>query len=348
MEHQSFPFRGKTGGKRRPKKDRAKLTKVQKKALKWAKKHPEPQSVSPDTGGELFHSGIVSPASATGVIANYVINSSATTTATLGPAVTGAWYGNGTATMATNEPTTIWTSWIDTTDTTGYSPTCDHRTWRGWLNNDSGTAVTGQREHECIYRTDVTWRTMLGSGDEADLYYNPNDRVQQARIARERRIQDEAEYQRRRMERAARDAEERRRWEAEAAERRQRVAAARARSYELLHRHLTDEQKNMLESEDRFLVVAQSGKVYEIRRGIYQNVYLLDERGRAVEQLCCLPRGGVPEGDVMLGQMLHLMAGEEHFRSIANRWELRDVRGAQLDRRLPLNSGAAAMDRHAA
>lgn len=283
------------------------------------------------------------------VVANYTINSSATTTATLGTTVTGGWYGYGG--MATNEPI-IWTSWNSATDSTAYTPTCEHReVWRVWMDSGSTdtTSITGyERRDERICQTDVTWRTMLGSGDEADLFYNPNDRVQQARIARERRLQDEAEYQRRRMERAAREAEQRRQWEAEDAERRQRVAAALTRSYELLHRHLTDEQKNMLESEDRFLVTSQSGKVYEIRRGIHQNVYLLDDQGRAVEQLCCLPRGGVPEGDVMLGQMLHLMAGEERFRSIANRWELRDVRGDQLDRRLPLNAGAVAMDRRAA
>jgi hypothetical protein len=63
------------------------------------------------------------------------------------------------------------------------------------------------------------------------------------------------------------------------------------------------------------------------------NIFRLDDQGRAVEELCCyIP--GVPEGDNLLGQMLHLMSNEEGFRNGSNRWELRDMNPA--DRRLPL------------
>jgi len=187
-----------------------------------------------------------------------------------------------------------------------------------------------------------------GRGNQADFHVDPNDQIQKARFRRERRLQDEAEYQRTRMEREARAAERRLQYEVEEAERRKKRETALARSYALLFRHMTDEQRNMLETENRFLVMSQSGRIYEIRRGMHQNVYLLNNQGHPVEQLCCLPSGGCPEGDVMLAQMLYLMTDEERFRQRANRWELQDMNGNQRDRRLPLTDGARQLDRAAA
>ena len=97
---------------------------------------------------------------------------------------------------------------------------------------------------------------------------------------------------------------------------------AKDRSYQLLYQHLTDEQKTMLENENKFLVVSHKGNIYEIRRGRHMNVFRLGLEGKPVEKLCCLPGGGVPEGDVMLAQMLHLMTNEDRFRKKANKWEI--------------------------
>jgi hypothetical protein len=261
-----------------------------------------------------------------------------------------------------------------TTNTTTAATTVNFPMWDQWNANWAPTGwnaapttatdwVTPTRNmvDQRLYSRQQEWARWQGQGNQADLHYNPNDQVQRARIQRDRLAQNEAQYQQQRMERAAREAEDRRLWEARAPERaaaaaRQAAEAARQaearttalkRSYDLLFRHLTDEQKTMLESENRFLIEVKSGKIYEIRRGIHQNIYRLDDQGHPVEQLCCLPQGQVPEGDVMLAQMLHLMVNEEGFRKVANRWELRDMTG-QLDRRRPLTDGAVQVDRRAA
>jgi hypothetical protein len=255
-----------------------------------------------------------------------------------------------TASITVNLP--MWTAWNANWAPTngGVTPT----TAAAWANPDMGEQRLTSRKQG--------WARWQGQGNQADLQYNPNDQVQRERLRRERALQTEAQYQQQRMERAARDAEEHRQWEARAPERAAALARQAAehqarqealktalkRSYDLLFRHLTDDQKNMLESENRFLIEVKSGKIYEIRRGMHQNIYRLDGQGRPVEQLCCLPQGQVPEGDVMLAQMLHLMVDEEGFRKVANRWELRDMTGQQLDRRRPLTDGAIVVDRRAA
>lgn len=376
---ESVPFSGR-GGYRQPPKARPKLTKLQKKGLKWARKHPEPPpnydrityynnsgatinvslAATPTSLDEVLYGFVGEPATQETytqvaravqvfITDHYAHNIYTPTTATTDlytPAtdttvvrqipVTGVtlYTGNqitGTFTINTTSNITVtlpmsWEAWNE--------QLCAHSA-QGWVDSHS------QRAREAA----GAWVRWQGQGHQADLYYNPNDQVQKARIRRERLLQQEAERAQQRMEQAARDAEARRQWEAGAPERErlrleQEVALvqAKGRSYELLFRHLTDEQKAMLDNEHRFLIISQSGRMYEIRRGIMHNVFRLDEQGRAVEELCCyIPE--VPEGDNLLGQMLHLMANENEFRRSSNRWELRDM--SPVDRRQPLHGREA-------
>ena len=360
----AVPFSGRSehSGRRLAPMPRPKLSKIQKKALKWGRKHPVS---APPAGGATFTSsnaytwiptavsletdnfdlasrlaGFVGRAATqetvnqlTNAVRLYTTNASATATYT--PTYT---LSNADATTDTTGVTLNVTSGntiiVNSTFTGTITVPMSWADWNAeWVTPTSGWSLnTKCNDHQ--------WRQWQSRGHGSDFLYDPNDRLGKERLRRERLVLQEAENQRLRMEREARAAEERRRWEAEAPERERRrleaeqqQKAALSRSYALLFRHLTDEQKNMFESENRFLIIGQSGHIYEIRRGIMHNIFRLDEQGRAVEELCCyIPN--VPEGDVLLGQMLHLMANEDEFRRGSNRWELRDM--SQADRRLPL------------
>lgn len=373
----SVPFSGRGGrgehsGRRRAPMPRPKLTKVQKKALKWSRKHPEPEG----SRGVLYNQLLAATSSAaTTVNVNFsenlrgylgqpatqetlaqisnavrvwVINAENqglfTPTATYTPTTpsTSFWTGNNDTTAGVNIiPSTAVTFSTASATTATITLPMSWTDWnREWYTPASRPATGWEVRRHNHYATDPAWSQWQGRGNADDLWYDPNDQLQKQRLRREREIIREAEA-----------AESRRRWEAEAPERerrrlaeleRQRVEnqqreqqrqTALKRSYELLFRHLTDEQKNMLETENRFLITAQSGRLYEIRRGTMHNIFRLDDQGRAVEELCCyIP--GVPEGDNLLGQMLHLMTNEDEFCRGSNRWELRDMN--QVDRRLPL------------
>jgi len=363
----SVPFGGK-GGSRKPPKVRPKLTKLEKKALKWAQKHPEGNAPR----GNL--TTLIASSAATVYCEDLRQNALA---GFIGQLATprnlehvnhaAQVYLHQAAGVFYNTPTAGSLNLAGTvaiTTTTNTATTWNVPMWTDW-NANWTPVTTASATLDGYYPRIVAgndWTRWQGQGHQADLCYNPNDQVQRARLREARYLQDEAQYQQRRMARAAADAEQRRQWEAQAPERAAQAArqaeeatrqaearkTALKRSYELLFRHLTDDQKNMLESENRFLIEVKSGKIYEIRRGIHQNIYRLDDQGRPAEQLCCLPQGQVPEGDVMLAQMLHLMVNEEGFRKVANRWELRDMTGQQLDRRVPLTQGAVQVDRRAA
>lgn len=90
------------------------------------------------------------------------------------------------------------------------------------------------------------------------------------------------------------------------------------RAETLLHTNLTRHQRRMLRTRNRFYVRSQHGRRYEIERGHHANVYEVDRRGQRVSRLCVYPTGGVPEGDCMLAQKLHLQANEEAFRRTAH------------------------------
>jgi hypothetical protein len=101
-------------------------------------------------------------------------------------------------------------------------------------------------------------------------------------------------------------------------EREERVAA-RTRARVLLEDFLNDEQKVELERHSRFHVTGSRGRRYCIRTtGQAGNVDLLKDDGQVQAQLCCHPRGYLPDGDAWLMQMIELRHDEDHFLATAN------------------------------
>lgn len=90
------------------------------------------------------------------------------------------------------------------------------------------------------------------------------------------------------------------------------------RAETLLHEQLRPGQRRMLRLRNHFYVRSQHGRRYEINRGHHGNVYEVDGKGKRVARLCVYATGGVPEGDCMLAQKLHIEYDEDHFRRVAN------------------------------
>lgn len=99
---------------------------------------------------------------------------------------------------------------------------------------------------------------------------------------------------------------------------------ARARARRLLKGKLDDFQRHSLKKRGYFDVVSESGKLYRVKTGMSRNVYLLDAKGREVENLCAYVTGDCPDFDTMLMQKLMLECNEQEFRRLANRWTKRD------------------------
>lgn len=372
----SVPYGGKGQGhgKRLKKRKPAKLTKEQKKALKWARKHPEEGNPSVMVGLDL-----TGPVALNGPVRMYNNNITVTNAATTitGDDTTSLYTPSSyTPTIQLNQfvgqPATDRTyaeiqraaaAYADQFTATGNVITAtnvyvDNGTtgaftvndWAAWNQETTGGGLSvwvdvanphpqQNRVQSTPRYQDTSWAGWQGRGHEADMWVNPNDQLQQRRLRQERDLAAEADRALRRQEQMAQETVRREERRVQLAAETERRKAAKDRSYALLHRHLTDEQLTMLENESRFLIEVNSGKIYEIRRGIHQNIYRLNDEGRIVEQLCAAPRGDIPEGDAMLAQMLHLMVNEEEFRRVANTWDMQDHR-SNADRRLPLRAAA--------
>jgi len=118
-------------------------------------------------------------------------------------------------------------------------------------------------------------------------------------------------------------AAERERMAAQAADyaeqRRKAIACARA----LLLAMLTHQQREQLQRDQFFEVIAKHSKRrYRIRQGTHGNVRLLDDAGREVVRYCGQPPG-VPEDDAMLAQKLQLEHDEAEYLRRANATPLR-------------------------
>jgi hypothetical protein len=398
----SVPFCGRsaTSGKRlRKKPPKPKLTKEQKKALQWARLHPEHEDIYARTerrvlANQSLQGSIVVASANQGVIhatlentlERFIGQPATEETRRLIEQKTTAW-------TRTNATATAVTSHYDYVDTTGFRarvPATDYYQYEATfaaqdrvrdniirayydhddrgnvtvsefprtvttfpntgsitMNNTSST-ITVSDQSWAQWSTskapkkkvhDQSWAGWQGGGHEADLWCNPNDRVQQQRLRRARDLATEADRAIARQAEIAQLAVRREARRIEDAARVERRGVAKVRSYNLLHRHLDEDQLGMLENEGRFLIESRSGQLYEIRRGIHQNIYRLNEEGRIVEQLCAAPSGDLPEGDAMLAQMLHLMVNEEGFRQVANKWDFADHRHTE-DRRLVLPRAA--------
>jgi hypothetical protein len=117
--------------------------------------------------------------------------------------------------------------------------------------------------------------------------------------------------------------ERQREWERRHAERNQRTKTAAARAEEILRLLLDDQQWASWRVYEQFTITTPAGNRYRIRRGVSENVYLLDDTGEIVETLCAHPErmgddGQLPVEDVVIAQVLALRADEAGYRRVAN------------------------------
>ena len=98
-------------------------------------------------------------------------------------------------------------------------------------------------------------------------------------------------------------------------------ARAEKRSHALLCRHLTREQRQMLNGLGHFYVEAADGYTYRIEYGIHGNLKWVDpETDETLIHYCVSPEG-VPAYDVMLAQKTYLELQPELLLEKANSWE---------------------------
>lgn len=123
-----------------------------------------------------------------------------------------------------------------------------------------------------------------------------------------------------------------RREESEAAERKKREAeqkAADEKAAALLRDNLTKEQADALDKHKTFAVIGSDGERYEIDVTKRQhNVFLTDEQGNRVREFCIHNGYKTPMADSHLAQKLLLEADAEHFKRVANKWDLVPARKA--------------------
>jgi len=94
---------------------------------------------------------------------------------------------------------------------------------------------------------------------------------------------------------------------------------AHARSLQLLRESLSTEQREQHEKQGYFEVIGgQTGRRYRIKNGAQMNIEMLDTRGRSISELCFMPEGGLPVGDVMLAQKFALELFEQDALKVAN------------------------------
>lgn len=218
--------------------------------------------------------------------------------------------------------TTVWTSWTNTTCTTGsaWQYWCDHHNqtsagitvvrvaespdvWGGWIDGgtDTRTAET---------TTTNVWIGWTTAGDETRIELRQGDNVERAVITRHAEASGQLVQQR--LARQALD-EKRRKREA-------RMKLLRAKR--LLKENLDAEQKKMLMENDCFYVRGKSGQMYRIRQGRVANVdkVSVDNQGdeKVTHRLCAHPSSYCPNYDTMLAQKLMLETDEQRFLQIAN------------------------------
>jgi hypothetical protein len=92
------------------------------------------------------------------------------------------------------------------------------------------------------------------------------------------------------------------------------------RAKALLYMCLTEEQRTMLETQNKFRVVSNKGNIFEIRRGRMHNIFRLDMQGNIIEEWCVLPPGNLPIYDVLLAQKVSLESDEDDTYARANVW----------------------------
>ena len=92
---------------------------------------------------------------------------------------------------------------------------------------------------------------------------------------------------------------------------------AQERSIQFLVQNLSSAQRKQYESHGYFDVIGgDTGKRYRIWHGCQLNVEQLHQNGKRV-RLCFLPTGGLPVGDIMLGQKIALELFESEATKVA-------------------------------
>lgn len=186
-----------------------------------------------------------------------------------------------------------WYYWnTGTCDSTATSTTytAGNDTWVTWASTTTSTTATN-----------TVWVTWATTGTGTNLYVQGDQRTAEQKAADEARWAAELEAGRQRWAEA---------------EKMRKTAAARARA--LLLSMLSVKQREQLQRDRFFEVIAQGSKRrYRIHQGTHGNVKLLDDTGREVTSYCAQPPD-VPAEDAMLAQKLMLELHEEDFLRVAN------------------------------
>jgi hypothetical protein len=187
----------------------------------------------------------------------------------------------------------VWYTWCDGTASTSLA---------NFINGGTATNLTtGGSTANTIW---VTWTTSGTTANSViDVIHAPYVDPRTA----EQRLADEVRYTEQLRDEQQRLAER---------ETAQKAASVRARA--LLLSMLEVHQREQLQRDQYFEVIARHSKRrYRIRQGTHGNVRLLDAEGREVTRYCGQPNG-VPTEDCMLAQKLQLEHDEEAFLRAAN------------------------------
>jgi hypothetical protein len=172
-------------------------------------------------------------------------------------------------------------------------------TWQNWISADTSNGTTNITASTTA--NDTWYAGTTGTASGGNIWDTWTDDV-----VAYGSIQPESEEERQRREEASR-----------------RREAATARADELLKTLLTPEQVDELDKLSCFIVKAQSGKFYRIKRGRMHNIEELDTERQATATLCAHPNRAIPNADTMLAQKLMLESAEAEFLRIANRSPVR-------------------------
>lgn len=160
-----------------------------------------------------------------------------------------------------------------------------------------GVAPECMRPGSGTYRFEVTLRR--ATDDETAVWVAAHQQEQQrdleelARAEEARRLAEEAEFERRKLEREKAD--------------------VRARS--LLLSHISPSQRRDLETRGGFWVTSQLKNRYWVTP---RTAVRFDDRGVALQYYCIYPDGNLPADDNALARLLTLQCDEERFLRTAN------------------------------
>ena len=104
-----------------------------------------------------------------------------------------------------------------------------------------------------------------------------------------------------------------------------KVYVAKQKADRLLRSLLTAEQIQMMEEEQRFFVMGQSGKMYEVLTDRRQhNVFEVCPNGNRRMMEFCIVAPHVPDADHFAAQVLMLKTEEQEFYRQSNVWRLEE------------------------